>query len=196
MASSGNWFDAAYRGTPPWDIGRPQPAIERLEKTGQITGVVLDVGCGTGENVIFLAQRGHDAYGIDGSPTAIGKALAKAKARGVSAHFDIADALELQIPETPFDTVIDSGLFHVFSDAERVRFVKSLSSVIRPGGTYFMMSFSEREPGDWGPRRVTQQEIRSTFGNGWLINYIEASAFDTTQGRALAWLASISRDAR
>ena len=185
------WFDSAYRGTPPWDIGRPQPAIVRLEEGGQITGSVLDVGCGTGEHVLYLAGRGHDVMGVDSAPTAIKKARAKAKQRGIAAEFVVGDALDLALPRQ-FDTVIDSGLFHVFSDDERPRYRDSLERVLRPGGTYFMMCFSERQPGDWGPRRVTQPEIRSVFKVGWRTNYVEPSAFEIIGGHAEAWLASIS----
>jgi SAM-dependent methyltransferase len=187
-----NRFESAYHGTPPWDIGRPQPAIVRLAETGQISGAVLDVGCGTGENAIYLAERGLAVTGIDGAPTAIRKARAKAKSRGLDIRFEVADALDLSLPKS-FDTVIDSGLFHVFSDDERTRFTESLGRVVRPGGTYVMMCFSEREPGDWGPRRVTQAEIRSAFGAGWRVNSIDPSAFETNGGDAQAWLASISR---
>ena len=188
-----DWFDSAYRGTPPWDIGRPQPAIIRLAETGQITGSVLDVGCGTGENVLYLAEHGFTAAGIDGAPTAIRKARDKAKRRGLTANFEVADALNLAMPREQFDTVIDSGLFHVFSDDDRDRYRDSLGRVVRAGGAYFLMCFSDQQPGDWGPRRVTQAEIRSVFRKGWRINYIEPSAFDTTEGNARAWLASISR---
>jgi cyclopropane fatty-acyl-phospholipid synthase-like methyltransferase len=185
-------FDSSYLGTPPWDIGRAQPAIERLAETAQISGLVLDTGCGTGENALYLAKRGFEVVGIDGAPTAIAKARAKAKERGISARFEVADALDLPDTLGPFDTVIDSGLFHVFSDHERVTFRESLARVVRPGGTYFMMCFSEQEPGNWGPRRVTQNEIRSTFVGTWRINYIQPSAFAINGGRALAWLSSIS----
>ena len=188
-----DWFESAYLGTPPWDIGRPQPAIVRLAETGQITGSVLDVGCGTGENILFLAEQGFVATGIDGAPTAIEKARAKAKRRGLEVRLDLADALNLSMPERPFDTVIDSGLFHVFADEERPRFRDSLGRVLRPGGTYFLMCFSDQEPGDWGPRRVTQAEIRSVFSGAWRVNYIQPSAFDVNGGQAQAWLASISR---
>src|ERR1700724_2250824 len=109
-----NSFESSYTGTPPWDIGRPQPAIMRLAETGQITGSVLDVGCGTGENVLYLAERGFAASGVDGAPSAIRKARAKAKQRGLNASFEVSDALNLSVPERPFDTVIDSGLFHTF----------------------------------------------------------------------------------
>ena len=186
-------FESAYLGTPPWDIGRSQPAIMRLAETGQIIGLVLDVGCGTGENVLYLAEHGFVAAGIDGAPTAIRKARAKARRRGLKARFELADALDLAVPKQPFDTVIDSGLFHVFSDEDRAYFRDSLGRVVRLGGTYFLMCFSDEEPGDWGPRRVTQAEIRSVFSDGWHVNYIQSSAFETNLGQANAWLASISR---
>ena len=190
---SANRFESAYLGTPPWDIGRPQPAIMRLAQAGQITGSVLDVGCGTGENVLYLAELGFAAMGVDGAPTAISKARAKAKQRGVTAQFEVADALSLSMPNRQFDSVIDTGLFHVFSDEERDRFRDSLARVVRRGGTYFLMCFSDQQPGDWGPRRVTHAEIRSVFNDGWRVNYIEPSAFDMNEGQALSWLASISR---
>jgi SAM-dependent methyltransferase len=186
-------FESSYDGTPPWDIGRPQPAIVRLAETGQITGRVLDVGCGTGENILDLAERGLTATGLDGAPTAIRKAKAKAKRRGLEVRFEVADALDLPVPDQPYDTIIDSGLFHVFSDEERGRFKDSLGRVIRPGGIYYLMCFSDEQPGDWGPRRVTQAEIRSVFRDGWRVNSIQASAFDTNLGQAHAWLASIAR---
>ena len=138
-----NSFESAYAGTPPWDIGRPQPAIIGLAETNQITGWVLDVGCGTGENLLYVAERGFVAMGIDGAPTAIKKARAKAKRRGLNAQFEVGDALNLSVPERPFDTVIDSGLFHVFSDEDRPRFTESLGRVVRLGGTYFLMCFSD-----------------------------------------------------
>jgi SAM-dependent methyltransferase len=188
-----DWFDAAYEGTPPWDIGRPQPAIVRLADEGRIKGAVLDVGCGTGEHVLLLKERGYDVMGIDGSPRAIKRALSKARRRRLDARFEVADALDLSGLSRTFDTVIDSGLFHVFPDDERVRFVNSLGGVLRPGGTYFMMCFSEHEPGNWGPRRVTQAEIRSAFRDGWRVDSITPSTFETLGEPASAWLASLTR---
>jgi ubiquinone/menaquinone biosynthesis C-methylase UbiE len=113
-------FEFAYRyGTPPWDIGRAQDAIVRLAEEGLIAGDVIDVGCGTGENALYLASRGISVLGVDAAPTAIARAREKAQLRGSSATFLVADALALEGLGRTFDTAIDCGLFHTFSDADR-----------------------------------------------------------------------------
>jgi len=156
-------FDSFYEGTPPWDIGRPQKEFVQLVEAGEIVGSVLDVGCGTGENALFLASQGHTVWGIDSSPIAINNAQSKAERRKLNVNFLLWDALDLHNLGSTFDTIIDSGLFHVLSDAERTLFITNLAAVLSPGGTYFMLCFSDLEPGTYGPRRVTQAEIRSSF---------------------------------
>lgn len=190
-----DFFEEAYHGSPPWDIGRPQPAFVALEEAGAIAGDVLDVGCGTGENALFLAGRGHDVWGVDAAPSAIELARRKAEERGLAVTFRVQDALRLQELGRTFDTVIDSGLFHALSDSERPLYARSLAAVLRPGGTYFMLAFSELEPGGFGPRRVTQQEIRAAFSDGWRVNEIRAAAFAGRRSPdgSRAWLSSITR---
>src|SRR5438552_5614848 len=123
QAISVSFFDSAYSGTPPWDIGRPQPEIVRLAAAGEIRGDVLDVGCGTGENLLYLAGLGHGVVvGIDLSPTAIDKARRKAESRRQKARFVVGDALKLEKLRMNFDSVIDCGLFHTFSDEMRPAF--------------------------------------------------------------------------
>jgi SAM-dependent methyltransferase len=106
-------WDASYTtGTPaPWDIGRPQPAFVRLADEGRLTGRLLDAGCGTGENALLAASRGADVTGVDVAPTAIARARAKASGRGLTARFEVADALDLGRLSLTVDTVIDSGVF-------------------------------------------------------------------------------------
>ena len=156
---------------------------------------MLDVGCGTGENALYLAHLGFEVWGIDAAPTAIKKAKEKARKRGITVNFLVSDALKLQSLRTNFDTIIDCGLFHVLSDEERPIFASSLASALFPGGKYFMLCFSEHEPGSYGPRRVAQAEIWATFGEGWKINYIREAEFETRFGPEgiKAWLSSITR---
>ena len=188
-------FDALYAGTPPWDIGRPQPAFLALAEAGAIRGRVLDVGCGTGEHVLMAAGLGLEATGLDAAPTAIEAARRKARDRGLTARFLVWDARRLAELGERFDTVLDSGLFHVFADEDRPRFVDGLRTVVNPGGRYLMLCFSERQPGLWGPRRVTRADIRASFADGWRVDAIEPARFDVTidPNGAHAWLARITR---
>ncbi|MGZ4904956.1 MAG: class I SAM-dependent methyltransferase [Halobacteriota archaeon] len=188
-------FDAAYEGVAPWDIGRPQRKIMQLEEAGEITGAVLDVGCGTGENALYLAARGHEVWGVDFTPRAIETARDKATQRHLSVTFLVQDVLYLDTLGRRFDTVIDSGLFHALSDEERPYFARSVAIVLRRGGTYFMLCVSELQPGTYGPRRVTQAEIRETFARGWRVNYIKAARMENTRQPkgTPAWLSSITK---
>ena len=187
-------FEEMYQGVPPWEIDGPQSEIVRLAEHGEIRSPVLDVGCGTGENALYLAGLGFEVTGIDIVPTAVEKALSKAKKRSLAATFMVWDALRLQELNRRFNAVVDSGFFHVLPDKKRPVFVKSLASVLDLGGSYLMMCFSEHEPGSWGPRRVTQAEIRESFRHGWFVNYIREAIFDTNLGsrKCKAWFSSIT----
>jgi SAM-dependent methyltransferase len=183
-------FDAVYAvGTPAWDIGRPQLAFDDLATAGDLVGRVLDVGCGTGEHALMAASLGYEAVGVDMSPRAIEMAKTKATERGVDVRFVVADAFHLVDLGEQFDTVLDCGLFHVLDDGERERYVASLAEVVPSGGRYHMLCFSDRQPGDWGPRRVTQDEIRAAFSAGWEIESIEPAVIDLAwdPAGALAW---------
>ncbi len=191
-----SFFDSAYRGgRPPWDIGRPQKEFVELVKRGEIKGSVLDIGCGTGDNALFFASEGHEVWGVDSVLLAIEKAGEKAARRGLNVHFLVMDVLHLSGLDRTFDTAIDSGLFHTLSDEDRPIFARSLASVLKPGGNYFMLCFSDLEPPGYGPRRVTQQEIRDTFREGWTVNYIRPATFESNTRREgpKAWLANITR---
>jgi SAM-dependent methyltransferase len=194
-ALSHEW-DSAYVGEPPpWDIGRPQPIVEAIADAGGFEGNVLDSGCGTGENALFLASKGFDVTGIDWSARAIEKARAKADERGIGVDFIATDALRLPDLGRTFGSAVDSGLFHTFDDAGRTAYVRSLAAVIRADGLVHLLCFSELEPGTWGPRRVTQRELRDVFAPGWSVEAIDGFRFATrnTPDGARAWHATIRR---
>ncbi len=179
--SESRFWNESYRGTPPWDIGRPQPVFVELAKQEELEpGSVLDLGCGTGENAIFLAQNGYTVTGIDAAPIAVETAKAKAKSRQVEVEFYLRNALNLNLGQAKFDNAIDSGLFHTFDNDERPLYAKEVAKSLREGGKYFMMCFSEKEPTDWGgPRRLTRTEIEETFSPLFRVNYVRDSYFAT-----------------
>jgi hypothetical protein len=109
----------------------------------------------------------------------------------------VLDALRLVTLGDVFDTIVDSGLFHVFDDAARPVYVTAVHAVLRPGGHLHLMCFSDRQPGDWGPRRVTGGELRAAFGSGWRIDSLTPDRFEINPGLGSAtteaWLADVVR---
>ena len=178
--SLSSWEDA-YKTAPPWDVGRPQPAFVELVLTGELNkGEVLDIGCGTGENALYLAEKGFTVIGVDLTNRAIIAAKAKAAERKVKVDFREGNALSLDFKDGSFDNVIDSGLFHTFPDNDRSIYAREVARVLASRGIYFMLCFSDKEPTDWGgPRRVTREEIESTFSPLFKINYIQDKLFVT-----------------
>jgi len=170
-------FENLYAGQPRWEIGRPQQAF--LDVADQITGSILDSGCGTGEIALHFARLGHPVTGFDFLPEPIQQAQQKGVERGVTgATFLVKDALTLLECSDRFDSIIDSGLFHVFSDADRRRYVDGLASVLKPGGRLFLLCFSDQEPGDQGPRRVSRKELEESFADGWVIESLKSSQYE------------------
>jgi cyclopropane fatty-acyl-phospholipid synthase-like methyltransferase len=193
-------FEGLYAGPAPWDIGKPQPAF--VAAADRVTGPVLDAGCGTGEHALFFAAWGHRVVGIDFVEEAIRRARAKAAERGLAVEFLIKDATALEDWGERFASVIDCGLFHVFSDEDRRRYVRGLAGVVKPCGRVFLMCFSDAEPGTEGPRRVSRQELHDAFADGWEVEsvlpcQIEVNpAFTEVQfsaGGPKAWFAVIRR---
>ena len=175
-------WESWYAATPHWDLGRPQPAMRALAEAGAIRGRVLDVGCGTGEHVLMCAALGLDATGVDIAPAALRAAEDKARTRGLPARFVLGDALRLTELERVYDTVLDCGLFHMVGDADRATYVNSVRGVLAPGGRYLMLCFSDQQPGDQGPRRLTRDGIVTAFADGWRIDSLQRTRLDSQKG--------------
>ena len=190
-------WDASYHdGPPPWDIGRPQPAIGRLASEGGFAGAVLDAGCGTGENALHVASQGLSVLGFDVAETALTIARQKAADRGIEVEFATADAFHLERLGRRFQTVLDCGLFHTFDGSERAEYVASLASVTEHDGTLYVLCFSDDGP-DTGPHPVSQEELRTAFkpSNGWNLGTIKPDRIQTryNEDGAPAWFATIKR---
>ncbi|MFF5757451.1 class I SAM-dependent methyltransferase [Streptomyces longwoodensis] len=173
-----------------------QPAFLALAEAGAIEGRVLDAGCGTGEHVLMCASLGLDATGVDLATRALRAAEEKARERGRTARFLQWDALKLADLRESFDTVLDCGLFHIFDGVDRAAYVNGLRAVIGPGGRYFMLCFSDRQPGEWGRmHKLGRDEIEGSFTEGWHIDCVEPGTIDiTTDPDGIrAWFVALTR---
>lgn len=186
---------------PPWLIGTPQPEVVALAEQGLLSGKLLDSGCGTGEHSLLAAQYGASVAGVDISRRAVDTARCKADDRGLDVTFSVVNMLKpAPFSDGAFDTVLDSGVFHSFDGDEQRTYVENLTRVTRPGGRLHLICFSEHQPGEgeWGPRRITQAEIRTAFAGAWSVEEISPAIYcinefhDTTEVKA--WRAHLRRN--
>lgn len=194
---AGRPWDSSYQDGPaPWDFGGPQPAIVRVAAEGGFTGAVLDAGCGSGENALYIASLGLPVLGVDVAETALALARERAAERGIEAEFVVADALHLERLGRRFQTLLDCGLFHTFDNEERLEYVASLAAVTEHDGTLCLLCFSDEDSDV--PHPVSQQDLKAAFtpSAGWTITTIAhdrvRTRFHDTSG-APAWLATINR---
>jgi len=176
-------FDALYRGespaegvpsvtSVPWDSKAPKESVVGWQEQGLIRGDVLDIGCGLGDNAIYLARHGHHVTALDISPTALITAERRAADAGVDVTFAAADATELTGYDGDFDTIVDSGMFHCLADWARAAYVKAAHRAARPGARLLMSCFSDADPDrEIG---VSESALRAILaGGGWTVTSLE-----------------------
>ncbi|MFC9876173.1 class I SAM-dependent methyltransferase [Nocardia salmonicida] len=179
-------FNAVYRGGDfldgsaiagvPWDIGRPQPAVVEFERAGLLRGAVLDIGCGLGDNAIYLATRGYQVTGIDAASAAIEQAITRAG--GLDIEFDVADATTLTGYESRFDTVLDSALYHTLDAASRTAYLHAAHRVTRPGGALNMLCFADLPGGMPTPLSVSEANLSADLtATGWHVTQLQQAIY-------------------
>ncbi len=180
-------FDALYRGespaegippmtTPPWDTKAPKENVIAWHNGGWVHGDILDIGCGLGDNAVYLAKNGYTVTGLDVSPTALITAERRAHDAGVDVRFAVADSTRLDGYTDAFDTVIDSGMFHCLDDDGKRSYAAAVHRATRPGATLLMSCFSDAGPSDeeWPRPVVSERTLRDVLGGaGWDIAALE-----------------------
>jgi SAM-dependent methyltransferase len=184
-------FDALYRGespgegvpalaTPPWDTKAPKENVVAWHEGGWVHGDVLDIGCGLGDNAIYLARQGFNVTGLDISPTALITAERRAKDAGVDVTFAVTDSTKLEGYTDAFDTIVDSGMFHCLDDDAKRSYAAAARRATRPGATLLLSCFSDANPSDdeWPRPAVSEQTLRDVLGGaGWHITSLEPASW-------------------
>jgi SAM-dependent methyltransferase len=189
-----SYFDRRYSGTAPWDYDQPHAVIKELVQKKAINGRVLELGCGTGDDAIFLASEGFEVVGIDFSKLAIEKAKEKVRNKKLDVTLLKEDVFNITTNIGTFDTIIDCGLFHGLNENLKERYVKILSNLLNKTGIFYLLCFSSLMPETFCPQRVSQGEIKGLFFNGWSIESIEKRGLEGAIGEALIWLATIKKN--
>lgn len=185
------WEQRYVDGDLPWDTGVTDAHLQRMLAAGELTpGRAVEIGCGTGTHVIWLAQQGWDVVGADLSPTAIAQAEAKVAAAGVTCRLLVADLLTDDVPGGPFALAYDRGCFHVFDEADlRARFAERLAALLEPGALWLsVIGSTDGPPRDTGPPRRSATQIAAAVEPHFEVLELRSTSFDEDRhAHARAW---------
>ena len=170
-------WDAMYReGTPSWETGAPAEELVRVLDQGIIpTGTALEVGCGTGADAVYLAQRGFEVTAVDASPQAIERARHRGRLEAAPVCFLLADVFEFVDTAEPFDLIYDAGFYHYIRQTQLDRYLDLLWRTTRPGSYYLALIGSTGEEAEGGPPQVSEDQIRLELGR--LFEFVQLRHF-------------------
>ena len=184
----------------PWYSARPSPWLARAVRDGQFRapGRLLDLGCGTGTNDLWLSRRGFDVSGVDVAPTAIAIATERARRAGVAVDLRVASVDRLPFPNARFTYALDTGCFHSIPLRQRRRYAREVARVLRPGGRLLLTWIPREVRTALGPpHRPSLAEVAAVFEPGFVFAELRAAAsgsadawkvLDTRMGRCTALL--------
>ncbi|WP_110519619.1 class I SAM-dependent methyltransferase [Herpetosiphon llansteffanensis] len=191
-----DFFTNVYTAVPPWDVAIPQPALIDLINAFPPQNLVLDVGCGSGDLAIGLAQLGYSVVGVDFVPSAIEQAREKVAALPVEVaqrlSFEVGDGLKPSLLPSKFGAIVDTGFYHLFNHADSEPFIADLAQALQPQGRYYLLAFGVEFASVNVPRAITEAEIRSRFTaeRGWRILALHPAEFLNRVGPPVASVAA------
>jgi methyl halide transferase len=179
----------------PWNTNQPSAELTRILREWSIApSRVVEIGCGTGTNALFLARQGFQVTAFDLSPLAIEQAEIRAAEEGVTVEFFSADILNLADMKGTFPFVFDRGVYHVVRRVNVEKFVDSIANLTSPGGFYLALAgnANEKDPAEGGPPRVSAQDICQDFASAFHVVQLREFHFDPSviegrTNRPLAW---------
>jgi len=175
-----NWkklYDEVSPEELPWFSANLDHDLEDVLNELKIAeGDILDIGTGPGTQAIELAGRGFEVTATDISDTAIQKAKERAALEERTVNFITDDILETKLAQK-FDIIFDRGCFHVLPPDRRKDYVRATLGLLKPSGWLFLKCFSQLEPGDYGPYRLSPEEIRNVFQSPFIIHSIKDTIF-------------------
>jgi len=194
MTEPSEWNERYREGNLPWDTGRPSSELQRVLREHAIAPCrALDIGCGTGTNSVWLAEKGFDVTGLDVAPLAIERANDRARAAGVNARFLAADVLNL--PDVnlsdlgaPFRFFFDRGCYHAVRRDAPLAYAPAVARLLATGARGLVLAGNAREPHDPGPPVVTADEIRTELGQAFQILDLHEFRFDEAPGVGVQFL--------
>jgi len=198
VAPPTDWWERLYRSSDisqlPWyspDLDEDVEAALATHAPGQVK--ILDLGTGPATQAVQLAKRGHDVVATDISETAVRKGRALAKDVGVRIDFRVDNILDSTLGDALVDVIMDRGTFHVLPPEARPVYVRQVRRILRPGGLLFLKTFSDKEPRDEGPYRLSPGELRAYFKEGFDALSIEDTVFSGTVSQAPRALFAVFR---
>jgi SAM-dependent methyltransferase len=164
-----DWEKVYEAEATPWDVGQPENALVEFTDSGLVKPCrVLEIGCGNGNDAIFLAKKGFDVTAIDISKNAIENAKNRAKEAGVKCDFLVEDIMEVKSLPEIFEFVYDRGCFHFVPENKREKYVEIVKKFLIKGGYFILIVSSDKETPK-GPCQFSKEDIKKIFGNDFDI---------------------------
>jgi len=189
--STGIDWDAHYQsGVPPWETGRPSAELQRTIAEERIQPCrVLELGCGSGINSVWLAQLGFDVTALDFNTLAIEKARQRGEAAGAIVRWLQADVCNFAEQLEPFPFFFDRGCYHAVRRENVQGYLQTLQRLTSPGSLGLVLTGNAKLPVVPGPPVVSEEELRSELGSVFQIVRLREFRFDAAEESGVGFLA-------